>query len=131
MKTHYKISQLLKACFCTSFAVFTLASGSIAMAAYESVHTEAITTTLEILAPEEVTLITDDYVITDDNKAIYVDGGTLGEMAGNISVTNATGDTAGIETIDGGHVETISGDIYVNYSGASESYAYGVLINDY
>ncbi len=88
--------------------------------------TESYTITEEL---GDLDLITDNYIITDDSEAILVDGGYLGEMAGDISVTNGTGNTSGIETIAGGHVETISGDIYIDHDGASGSYAYGVNIS--
>ncbi len=133
MKIHYKISQLLKACVCSAFGVCTLASGNL-FAIEET--TELTETDTEITAltslqtiTEEMALLADDIIITDGDEALLVDGGSLDEMAGDISVTNVTGNTTGIETINGGHVDLISGDIEINHDGSAGSYAYGVLID--
>lgn len=98
-------------------------------------YVDAIT----IGAGAKLDYVTEDTTITverettgtssSNSTGIYVDGGTLGEMAGDIVLTNAAGDSAGLETYNGGYFGEMSGSITVNHLGASGSYATGVWIN--
>ncbi len=127
MKPSYFVSRLLRPLFALSLA-FTLASATWAEASTKS-ETETSTLTSAQTIEDTQSIIESNIKITLEGPAITINGGSLGEMTGDIEVSVDFGDSVGIETIKGGYLGEMSGNITITYNGAESDNAVGVWIN--